>query len=325
MLLPYSLEDKLVVGISSRALFKLEKEHSIFTEQGEGPYAEYMRKHEDVPLDPGTGFSLVKALLAINDSLNERVVEVVIVSHNNVDSGLRIMKSARAAGLDITRGSFVGGEHAYEYLDEWRCGLFLSADRQNVQNVLAAGRAAALVYDVPENFVPLENQVRIAFDGDAVIFDSAAALIYEKGDLSTFITHEVEHANEPLGPGPLKGFLGAIAEIQKRFSAANRPCPIKTAVVTARNAPADERAVKTLRAWNTRVDEIHFLGGIPKTGILRKFRPHIYFDDQRDQLITDVPCAEVCRTELGLPERKPAVGEKGVVVPVKQPGSGTRK
>ena len=308
--LPYSLEDKLVIGISSRALFALETEHLIYTEKGEDAYVAYMRKHEDVPLKPGTGFALVKALLAINDALKERVIEVVIVSHNNVDSGLRIMKSARAAGLDITRGSFAGGEHAYEYLDDWHCKLFLSASRGNVQKVLAAGHAAALVFDLPEKFVPIENQVRIAFDGDAVIFDSTAAQIYEQQDLPTFLSHEAEHANEPLGAGPLKGFLEAVADIQKRFSTAKGTCPIRTAVVTARNAPAEERAIKTLRAWDIRVDEIHFLGGVSKAGILTRFRPHIYFDDQRDQLITDIPCAEVCRTELELPEKMPMRTEK---------------
>lgn len=277
-----------------------------------------MREHEDVPLKPGTGFPLIKALLAINDCLTEKAVEVVIVSHNNVDSGLRIMKSARAAGLDITRGSFVGGEHAYEYLDDWSCKLFLSANRANVQQVLGRGRAAALVFDAPDKFVPVENQVRIAFDGDAVVFDAAAAEIYERDGLPKFLSHEAEFADVPLGPGPLAGFLKAVAAIQGKFSGEKRLCPIHTAVVTARNAPADERAIKTLRAWNVRVDEIHFLGGVSKAGILRRFRPHIYFDDQRDQLSTDVPCAEVCRLEVGLPEKKPSVSEKASSVPVEK-------
>lgn len=314
----YSLEDKLVIGISSRALFDLEKEHSLFVAEGEDRYVAYMREHEDVPLKPGTGFPLIKALLSINDRLTEKVVEVIIVSHNNVDSGLRIMKSARAAGLDITRGSFVGGEHAYEYLDDWYCKLFLSASRGNVQEVLKRGRAAALVFNAPDRFIPVENQVRIAFDGDAVIFDAAAAEIFEKEGLPKFLSHEAEFADVPLGPGPLTGFLKAVGAIQARFSGGKDSCPIHTAVVTARNAPADERAVKTLRAWNVRVDEIHFLGGVPKTGILRKFRPHIYFDDQRDQLSTDVPCAEVCRLEVSLPEKRPSGSERQVILPPKE-------
>jgi 5'-nucleotidase len=316
--LAYSLEDKLVIGISSRALFDLEKEHSLFVTEGEDRYVAHMREHEDVPLNPGTGFPLIKALLAINDCLTDRVVEVVIVSHNNVDSGLRIMKSARAAGLDITRGSFVGGEHAYEYLDDWHCKLFLSASRGNVQEVLKRGRAAALVFDAPDQFVPVENQVRIAFDGDAVIFDAAAAEIYERDGLPKFLSHEAEFADIPMGPGPLTGFLKAIAAIQARFPAGKNSCPIHTAVVTSRNAPAEERAIKTLRAWNVRVDEIHFLGGVSKVGILRKFRPHIYFDDQRGELNTDVPCAEVCRLEVSLPEKKPSGSEKPSPLPPKE-------
>ncbi|HET9405683.1 MAG TPA: 5'-nucleotidase [Candidatus Sulfotelmatobacter sp.] len=316
--MPYSLDDKLVIAISSRALFDLEKEHSLFASEGEDSYVTYMREHENVPLKPGTGFPLVKSLLAINERLTERVVEVVIVSHNNVDSGLRIMKSARAAGLDITRGSFVGGEHAYEYLDDWRCKLFLSANRGNVQEVLKRGRAAALVFDAPDQFVPVEDQVRIAFDGDAVIFDAAAAEIFERDGLPEFLSHEAELADVPMGPGPLTGFLKAIATIQGRFSGVKDTCPIHTAVVTARNSPADERAIKTLRAWNVRVDEIHFLGGVSKTGILKTFRPHIYFDDQRDQLSTDVPCAEVCRLEVSLPEKKPAASDKQPVRPPKE-------
>lgn len=320
--MPYCLDDKLVIAISSRALFDLEKEHLLFVSQGEDAYVTYMREHEEVPLKPGTGFPLVKSLLAINERLTERVVEVVIVSHNNVDSGLRIMKSARAAGLDITRGSFVGGEHAYEYLDAWRCGLFLSANRGNVQAVLKRGRAAALVFDAPDQFVPVENQVRIAFDGDAVIFDPAAAEIYERDGLPKFLRQEAELANVPLGPGPLASFLRAVAAIQGRFPGAKNTCPIHTAVVTSRNAPADERAIKTLRAWNVRVDEIHFLGGVSKTDILKAFRPHIYFDDQRDQLSTDVPCAEVCRLEVNLPEKKPAGSEKQPLLPPKEATQG---
>ena len=320
--LAYSLDDKLVIGISSRALFDLEKEHALFMAEGEDAYVAYMREHENDPVQPGTGFPLVKALLAINDRLTERPVEVVIVSHNNVDSGLRIMKSARAAGLDITRGSFVGGEHAYEYLDDWRCQLFLSANRGNVQEVLKRGRAAALVFNAPDKFVPVEGQVRIAFDGDAVIFDSAAAQIFESEGLPQFLSHEAELADVPLGPGPLTGFLKAIAAIQEKFSDAKDKCPIHTAVVTARNAPADERAIKTLRAWNVRVDEIHFLGGVSKAGILKTFKPHIYFDDQRDQLSTDVPCAEVCRLEVSLPEKKPAASEKGILIPPKDATKG---
>lgn len=320
--MPYSLDDKLVIGISSRALFDLEKEHSIYIAEGEDAYVAYMREHENVPLEPGTGFPLVKALLAINERNTERLVEVVIVSHNNVDSGLRIMKSARSAGLDITRGSFVGGEHAYEYLDDWSCKLFLSANRGNVQEVLKRGHAAALVFDAPNQFVAVENQVRIAFDGDAVIFDAAAAEIYEKEGLPRFLSHEAEMADVPLGPGPLAGFLKAIAAIQAKFAGVKHTCPIHTAVVTARNAPADERAIKTLRAWNVRVDEIHFLGGVAKTGILKTFKPHIYFDDQRDQLSTEVPCAEVCRMEVSLPEKKPAGSQKQHVLPPKEATQG---
>jgi len=316
--LPYSLDDKLVVGISSRALFDLEKEHTIYTEKGEEGYASYMREHENDPLRPGTGFPLVKALLAINERITERAVEVVIVSHNNVDSGLRIMKSARAAGLDITRGSFVGGEHAYEYLDDWNCQLFLSANRGNVQEVLKRGHAAALVFDAPDHYVPVENEVRIAFDGDAVIFDAAAAEIYENEGLPKFQSHEAELADVPLGPGPLAGFLKAVASIQAKFLGTKEACPIRTAVVTARNGPTDERAIKTLRAWNVRVDEIHFLGGVVKIGILKRFKPHIYFDDQRDQLSTEVPCAEVCRIEASLPEKKPSGSEKQPVLAPKE-------
>ena len=302
----YPLEDKLVVGISSRALFDLDDAHHLFAEQGLDAYREYQAKNEDVPLKPGTGFPLVKALLGINDLLKERAVEVIIISRNDGDSGLRIWNSIQSVGLDISRGSFAGGTDAHRYLEAYCCKLFLSADEDDVRNVIKSGCAAGLVFQPADKFEPRQGELRIAFDADAVIFGPSSERVYQEQGLTVYMKHETELANTPLEAGPFKPFLQLIATIQSRFG--EKDCPIRTAVVTARNAPAHKRAIQTLREWKIRVNEMHFLGGVAKAGILRAFRPHIFFDDQKTNLepsASEIPSAQVCGV-YELPERKPA-------------------
>lgn len=277
-LMVYDLSDKLVVAISSRALFNLDDAHGIFVEKGLEDYRAYQAEHEDVPLKPGTGFSLVKALLAINSMGKGPLVEVVLVSRNDADTGLRVMNSMEQYQLPIERAAFTDGRPPYEYLKPFCCDLFLSANEEDVTRALLAGFPAALVYGPPEPLGTDHREVRIAFDGDAVLFSSEAERIYREQGLTAFHQQEKLAADVPLEAGPFKSFLLSLHNIQKRFS--EDECPIRTALVTARSMPAHKRAIKTLRAWNIRLDEAFFLGGVSKEGVLSVFRPHIFFDDQ---------------------------------------------
>src|SRR5271155_598025 len=245
--MPYPLEGKLVVGISGRALFDLTEEHEVFLSGGLDAYKSFQRERENQVLKPGTGFPLVQGLLLINEKLGERAVEVVVISQNDGDSGLRIMNSIKEHKLDITRGSFCGGRNADKYFLAYQCKLFLSAEEKDVCNVIGNGGAAALVFPPPEGALSDSDEVRIAFDADAVIFSNEADIVYQEKGIAEYHKSEAEKAHVPLQPGPFKPFLQAVATIQSRFNREN--CPIRTAVVTARNAPAHERAIRTLREW----------------------------------------------------------------------------
>ena len=297
--MPYDLDDKLVVGITSRALFDLDDAHRIFDEQGLEAYRAYQMKRETEPLRPGTGFPLVESLLRINDRAEQRLVEVILISRNDSDSGMRILNSIEASGIDITRSVFTDGPTAHRYLNPYSCDLFLSAQAEDVKAALSAGFPAALVYP-PPNAVPDDgDQVRIAFDGDAVLFGDESEQIFQSKGLDAFQKHEMEMEDTPLSPGPFKGFLDAIARLQGAFPESDSP--IRTALITARGAPAHKRPIKTFRAWGIRINESFFLGGIEKSGIIDAFRPHIYFDDQRvhlDSAAKSTPSAQV----LSVPE-----------------------
>jgi 5'-nucleotidase len=283
--MPFNLDDMLVVAITSRALFDLHESDQVYTEQGLEVFRAHQREREDVPLDPGTAFPLVRGILAINDRAGEQLTEVVILSRNDGDSGLRIMNSIKHHGLPISRAAFRGGEDPWAYLRPFRCDLFLSADRSDVQEALRQGFPSALVLDPPEpRDAPPEEieQVRIAFDGDAVLFDGESERFFQEHGLEAFQAREAELANEPMDPGPFKPFLVSLGRIQGQFT--GRESPIRTALVTARNAPAHERVIKTLRTWGVEVDESVFLGGVDKAEILDAMRPHIFFDDQLTHL-----------------------------------------
>lgn len=283
--MPFNLDDMLVVAITSRALFDLHESDWVYAEQGLEAYRAHQREREDTPLDPGTAFPLVRGILAINDRAGEQLTEVVILSRNDGDSGLRIMNSIKQHGLPISRAAFRGGEDPWAYLQAFRCDLFLSADRPDVQEALRQGFPSALVLDPPEprDAPPEEiDQVRIAFDGDAVLFDGESERFFQEHGLDAFLAREAELADKPMDPGPFKPFLVALGRIQSQFS--GRDSPIRTALVTARNAPAHERVIKTLRTWGVQLDESVFLGGVDKAEILDAMRPHIFFDDQMTHL-----------------------------------------
>ena len=268
---------KLVVAISSRALFDLEASHRVFEEEGRDAYCDYQIQHEEDILEPGVAFGLVQKLLALNDETRERV-EVILLSRNSADTGLRVFNSIAHHGLEITRAAFTSGATPYRYVAPFGTHLFLSADPEDVHAALKAGYAAATIVPARQR-ARAEGPLRIAFDGDAVLFSDVAERVFKERGLEAFAESEVSAANEPLPGGPFKGFLEALYYIQSEFG--QDDCPIRTALVTSRGAPAHERVIRTLRAWKIRIDEALFLGGKAKGEFLRAFGADIFFDDQQ--------------------------------------------
>jgi len=288
----YNLDNRLVVGVSSRALFDLTVENGIFEEQGVKAYCDYQKEHEDEILKPGPGFKLIKALLGINELKGqEGRVEVIIMSRNSADTSLRVFNSIKHYGLNITRAVLSSGGSLAPYLNAFRTDLFLSAYEDDVQSAINSGIAAGIICnDVKgtyQNDEPI-GQIRIAFDGDAVLFTDESEMIFQREGLEAFEENERRNADKPLPQGPFAKFLKTISDLQKEFPA--EETPIRTALVTARSAPAHERVIRTLRAWNVRIDEAFFLGGISKRDVLEAFGAHIFFDDQA---IHTTPASEV--------------------------------
>ncbi len=268
-----------MVAISSRALFDFEEENAIYEKKGSKAYQEFQLQRLDTPANPGIAFILVKKLLAFNTAAQQRV-EVVVLSRNDPVSGLRVFKSAEKNDLPVTRGVFLRGRSPYEYLNPLRADLFLSANQDDVQLAIQEGIAAARVYAKPQQSIETHpDEVRIAFDGDAVLFADEAERVFQSHGLEAFQAHEKRHAATPLPPGPFKPFLQALHSLQKNLPAGVK-MRIRTALVTARSAPAHDRAVKTLMSWNIEVDEALFLGGMDKGPFLQVFQPDFYFDDQ---------------------------------------------
>lgn len=275
----FDLSDKLVIGISSRALFDLEIENSIYEQQGVDAYSDFQHDHEDRPLDRGTAFPLVSALLRLNELVPGRqFVEVVLMSRNTPDTGLRVFNSIEHYALPITRAAFSGGQAIAPYLQSFKVDLFLSKSADDVQNAVDAGVAAATLYEPPETSPTPEGQIRIAFDGDAVLFSNDSERIFKESGLDAFQAHEEAHRFETMQEGPFAKLLILLAHLQKQFPAEH--CPVRIAIVTARSSPAHARVVHTLRAWGVSVDEAFFLGGVAKDEVLSAFGAHIFFDDQ---------------------------------------------
>lgn len=300
----YDLTNRLVVGVSTRALFDMSVANEIFETQGVAAYCKYTTEHEDEPLKPGPGFGLIKALLDINKMPGqEGRVEVIIMSRNSADTSLRIFNTVKYYGLDITRAVLSSGSPLAPYLEAFKTDLFLSAHEDDVQHAINAGIAAGIIcgdgihtYNCDQ---PIK-QIRIAFDGDAVLFSDESERIYQEQGMQAFEENEQRNARNPLPAGPFAKFLKTISDLQKEFPA--EEVPIRTAIVTARNAPAHERVIRTLRAWDVRIDESFFLGGVPKKDILKAFGAHIFFDDQAvhtEPASEVVPAARVPYVEKG--------------------------
>ncbi len=298
----YNLKDKLVVAVSSRALFNLEEENSIFEESGLDAYYKYQLENESLPLDKGTGYRLIDNLLKINThfSEEEKQVEVIILSKNNAATSLRITNAINGYKLDILRSGWTSGNDISMYLKAFKVDLFLSADEQDVISAIQNGVAAAKILPSHPNIHnSLGDQVRIAFDGDAVLFSEESELIYKEHGLEAFIKHEKENVDNPLNKGPFAKLLLTISTIQDKFK--NQDSPIRTALVTARSAPTHERVIKTLNVWGVRIDEAFFLGGSEKYEILEAFGADIFFDDQDvhlDLSSSVVPSAKVINSKI---------------------------
>lgn len=271
------LGGKLVLAISSRALFDLSESHRIYESDGVEAYRQYQIEHEEEILVQGDAFPLVEKLLSLNRQLGQPRVEVILVSRNSADTGLRVFNSIQHYGLGISRAAFVGGRSPYPYLSAFGSHLFLSTHAEDVRSALEAGFAAATILSGGPRRAA-SNELRIAFDGDAVLFSDDSERVYQRGGLEAFQAHEREAARDPLGGGPFKPFLAALNQLQREFP--EEQCPIRTALVTARSAPAHERVIRTLREWNIRLDESLFLGGLDKSGFLEAFAADVFFDDQ---------------------------------------------
>tara|TARA_B100000614_G_scaffold239986_1_gene239994 strand:+ start:62 stop:967 length:906 start_codon:yes stop_codon:yes gene_type:complete len=278
-------KSKLIIGISSRALFDLDESHEIYKKDGLKSYENYQIENEDKTLEPGEAFGLVKKILKINELYeNTDRIEVILLSRNTSDTGLRIRNSIEAHELNISRAAFCGGESPHRYVKDFGVHLFLSSSIEDVKLAIKSNVAAATIVSNSGNNKKetQSNQLKIAFDGDAVIFSDESEKVFQEKGLKAFIDNEV-NSNTILKEGPFKSFLIELNKIQNDFEI--NECPIRTALVTARSAPSDKRVIKTLRQWGVRIDESLFLGGMPKNKFLKSFDADIFFDDQKKHIM----------------------------------------
>lgn len=290
--MPTDLSDTLVIGISATALFDLSEADTVFREHFETDrdtavreYRKYMLEREEEALNAGTGMPLARALLQLNEHQSDAqspLVEVVVMSRNSPETGIRVLNNIRRLELPISRNAFTGGESVVDYLDAYDVDLFLTTNTKDAQRVIDGGGCASAIVKPPpteKSKIP-EGQVRIAFDGDAVLFDESSEIVYKAEGLNEFQRREDEAQDVPMKDGPYAVLLRKLARLQDQLPFSVEFSPVRIAIVTARNAPAEMRVIKTLRHWGVYVDEIFFLGGMDKTAILKAFRPHIFFDDQ---------------------------------------------
>ena len=272
----------LVVGVSTRAMFDLEEEHGVFEREGVAAYAQLQRARETTPLKPGSAFEVVRRLLALNPIEGDRLVDVILLSKNSPDLSLRAYNSFEHHDLPIRRGSFTSGRSMAPFVGAWNIDLFLSNNDDDVRDAVSAGTAAARLGPAPPATAQMpSDEVRLAFDGDAVLFSAESDRIFKEQGLKKFLEHETRNALIPMKSGPFgNSFLPKLAELRQRFMRPDGTSRVRIAIVTARNAPAHERVIHTLRAWGTPADEAHFVGAHEKAPILAATGAHIFFDDQ---------------------------------------------
>ncbi|KAG8587916.1 hypothetical protein GDO81_005817 [Engystomops pustulosus] len=282
-------QNAITIAVSSRALFRMEEEEKVFEERGLEEYVKYQLEHENEPFKPGAAFPFVRALEAVNTQLrelypsSEDLFDIVLMTNNHAQVGVRLINTINHYNLFIERFCMTGGNSPIGYLKAYHTNLYLSSDAQKVQEAIEEGIAAATIFNPSHNVSINEEQLRVAFDGDAVLFSDESEQIVKEHGLDKFFEHEKTYENKPLAQGPLKGFLEALGKLQKKFyqKGMRMNCPIRTYLVTARSAASSgARALKTLRSWGLETDEALFLAGAPKGPLLEKIRPHIFFDDQ---------------------------------------------
>lgn len=298
--MPYPIERKLVIAVASSALFDLSQSHKIYKEHGVEAYRKFQEENINTCLHKGVAFPFVKRLLSLNKVFEQEPIEVVLLSRNSPETGLRVFRSIKEYGLNITRAAFFSGESPYEYLPAYNVSLFLSAEEIDVKNAINAGFAAGRVLNTNAINDDDDVQLRLAFDFDGVIADDEAEQVYQEGNLNDFHQYECEHANEPLKEGPLCDLLKKISFFQKLENKRikqdeNYKRILKIAIVTARNAPSHERMVNTLKNMGVEVNQAFFLGGIDKSRVLNIMKPHMFFDDQMGHLehINNVPSVHI--------------------------------
>ncbi|XP_076874255.1 cytosolic 5'-nucleotidase 1A isoform X1 [Brachyhypopomus gauderio] len=286
---PPKPSNAVTVAVSSRTLFNMVEERKIWEKDGLEKYVVYQQEHENEPLKPGAAFPFVKALMTVNNRLrklypdSEELFDVVLMTNNHAQVGVRLINSINHYDLNIERFCMTGGKSPIGYLKAYLTNLYLSKDSDKVQEAIEAGIAAATMFHPDKEVELSETQLRVAFDGDAVLFSDESEMIVKQHGLDTFFAHEQQNENKPLAQGPLKCFLEALGKLQKKFYSQNERlnCPIRTYLVTARSAASSgARVLKTLRNWGLEIDEALFLAGAPKGPLLQKIRPHIFFDDQ---------------------------------------------
>lgn len=313
--MPFPIEKKLVVAVASSALFDLSESQAVFQDQGEKAYREYQREKESEILLPGVAFPFIKRLLSLNHPANnDEPVEVVLLSRNDPDTGMRVMNSIEHYKLPISRAAFLRGGDPFRYIEAFNAALFLSADEKNVREAVMKGLPAGRVLASSYTDDPGDHELRIAFDFDGVIVDDEAERIFQVDGLEKFQATEVSRALEPHNPGPLKRLLEEIGRIHQREIAQAKANPthkptIRIAIITSRNAPAHKRMVTTLRSWGIEIDETFFLGGMDKARILREFKPHLFFDDQMTHVgpvSGTVPSVHVPFGQLNKPDSEDA-------------------
>ena len=274
-------EEVLTVGVSTRALFNLEKENEVYETEGIEKFRDFQQVNEDEILNPGTAFYLIKNLLDLNRVAGKVIVEIVVMSRNSPETGFRVLNSIAHYKLGITRLALTGGKPLSPYIEAYGIDLFLSRDENDVQRVIDSNKcAAALVYEAPIDFNPSNSQVKIAFDADAVIFSDESEIRYKTEGLDAFQKFETDNQLVPMNEGPFANLLMKLSMVQKELPQHTEDSPLRLAIVTARSAPSHMRVINTLRHWGVNIDEIYFMGGLSKDSVLKAFGAHIFFDDQ---------------------------------------------
>lgn len=300
----FPIEEKLVIGIASSALFDLSLSNQIFEEQGADAYRVYQQAHRDEPLAVGVAYPFIRRLLALNEVFaDERPVEVVLFSRNSPETGERVFHSIAHYGLDITRAAFMSGSSPFPYLPAFNVSLFLSANEADVRKAIEAGHPAGIVLPATTDDADPNQQLRVAFDFDGVLADDEAEQVYKSQDLLAFVEHETHHAAKPHNAGPLSEFFKGLGRLQQLAKTHQQHDLIRIAIVTARAAPAHQRVITTLKSWGITPDETFFLGGMKKERVLAIMKPQLFFDDQLAHLKTDDSRLAMVHIPFGIANR----------------------